>query len=296
MSQKTLVVMAAGAGSRFGGPKQTTPVGPNGEWLPDYALFDAIRAGFGRAVFIIREELRSEFETLKARVGDRLPIDFVTQQVDDIPKKFNPAQRTKPWGTGQAVLTVRNTVETPFVIMNADDFYGTDAYRQGAAACDVAASAGAATVVAMRLDNTLSPHGPVKRGWCQTSNGKVTHIEEVMGIGRKGDRLEAAGRHAGVHFTGSELVSMNFWVFPPLLFDLLGSKFNDFLETSAGDPESEFLLPEVVNELIAEGHLDVLATETPGPWFGLTYRDDLPEVISGLASLTATGVYPKPLW
>ena len=294
--QKALVVMAAGAGSRFGGPKQTTPVGPGGEWLPDYALFDAIRAGFTRAVFIIREELRPEFDALKSRVGSRLPIDLVTQRLDDIPPGFSPAPRSKPWGTGQAVLTVRDIVKTPFVIMNADDFYGADAYLQGAEACAVADSKGSATVVAMRLDRTLSPHGPVKRGWCQTANGRVTRVEEVMGIGRKGDRLEAAGKHAGIHFNGSELVSMNFWVFAPSLFDQLGSKFKAFLKKSAGDADAEFLLPEVVNELIAEGQMEVLARETPGPWFGLTYRDDLPEVISGLAALTEKGTYPQPLW
>jgi hypothetical protein len=148
----------------------------------------------------------------------------------------------------------------------------------------------------MRLDRTLSPHGPVKRGWCQTANGRVTRVEEVMGIERQGDRLEASGRHAGMHFDGSELVSMNFWVFPTSIFTHLESKFREFLEASAGDPDAEFLLPEVVNEAIAERKLDVLAKETPGPWFGLTYRDDLPEVTAGLSALTEKGIYPSALW
>jgi len=292
----SLVVMAAGAGSRFGGPKQTTPVGPNGEWLPEYAIFDALRAGFDRIVFIIRDELRSDFEALRARVGSRVPIDLVSQRLDDLPAGFVATRRDKPWGTGQAVLTVRDTVTTPFAIMNADDFYGRDAYQQGSEACVVAANEGAASVVAMRLDRTLSPFGPVKRGWAQTADGKVTRLEEVMGIERRGDKLAAVGKHEQVAFTGSELVSMNFWVFPPSIFGQLNDKFVEFLRTHAANPEAEFLLPEVVNELIAEEELDVLAREAPGPWFGLTYREDLPEVTEGLRKLTSQGVYPSPLW
>ena len=293
---KTLVVMAAGAGSRFGGPKQTTPVGPNGEWLLDYALFDAVRAGFGRAVFIIRQELTPDFERLRTHVGDAIAIDLAVQRLEDLPAGVSVAGRTKPWGTGHAVLSVRDLVTTPFAIMNADDFYGTDAYRQGALACDMAGRDGTASVIAMRLDRTLSPFGPVKRGWCQTRDGRVARLEEVMGIARAGDRLVGEGAHAGVTFDGSELVSMNFWVFAPTIFSLLSRKFDTFLAAYRGGDESEFLLPEVVNELIAEGRLDVLATETRGPWFGLTYRDDLPEVTEGLRALVQRGVYPRKLW
>jgi len=292
----SLVVMAAGAGSRFGGPKQTTPVGPNGEWLPEYAIFDALRAGFDRVVFIIRDELKPDFEALRARVGDRVPIELVNQRLDDLPPGFVATRREKPWGTGHAVLTVRDLVTTPFAIMNADDFYGPDAYQQGSEACAAAAREGVASVVAMRLDRTLSPFGPVKRGWAQTENGKVTRLEEVMGIERRGEKLVALGKHDQVAFNGSELVSMNFWVFPPSIFGQLNEKFVDFLRTHAANPEAEFLLPEVVNELIADEQLEVRAREAPGPWFGLTYREDLPEVTEGLGRLTAQHVYPAPLW
>ena len=293
---KTLVVMAAGAGSRFGGPKQTTPVGPHGEWLLEYAMFDALRAGFDRAVFIIRDELEPEFRDLLARTSGRLKSDLVSQRLTDLPAGFEPGDRTKPWGTGQAVLTVRDLVTTPFAIMNADDFYGRGAYEEGARACDEAARRGVSTVVAMRLDRTLSPHGPVKRGWCQTQDGRVVRLEEVMGIERRAGRFEAAGKHAGVAFDGSELVSMNFWVFPPSIFGLLEAKFVSFIESNVRDPKSEFLLPEVVNELIDDRRLEVRATEAPGPWFGLTYREDLPEAAAGLADLTTKGVYPDSLW
>ena len=289
---KTLVVMAAGAGSRFGGPKQTTPVGPHGEWLLEYAMFDAARAGFDRAVFIIRDELEMDFRQLLEGTSGRLKPDLVSQRVSDLPAGFSAGERTKPWGTGQAVLTVRNLVDTPFAIMNADDFYGRGAYEEGARACDVAARTGASTVVAMRLDRTLSPHGPVKRGWCQTKDGKVMRLEEVMGIERRNGKFEAAGKHATVPFNGTELVSMNYWVFPPSIFGLLGQKFDAFLKAHGSDPNSEFLLPEVVNELIDEGRLEVQAKEAPGPWFGLTYREDLPEAAAGLVDLTRQGVYP----
>ena len=291
---RTLVVMAAGAGSRFGGPKQTTPVGPGGEWLPEYALFDAARAGFDRAVCVIRAELEPEFRALAARAKGTIDVTWIAQRLDDLPRGFRAGARQKPWGTGQALLTVRDVVSTPFAIMNADDFYGAEAYRQGATAADTAAASGAASVIAMRLDRTLSPYGPVKRGWCQTRDGRVTRVEEVMGIAREGDALVARGRHAGILFDGSELVSMNFWVFAPSIFKMLAEKFEAFLDTHAAESEAEFLLPEVVNELIAEERLEVLAREAPGPWFGLTYKEDLNEVQQGLAKHAAAGVYQTP--
>jgi UTP-glucose-1-phosphate uridylyltransferase len=293
---KTLVVMAAGAGSRFGGPKQTTPVGPHGEWLLEYALFDAARAGFDRAVCIIREELRADFDALSTRASRVIPTTAVAQRLDDLPSGFSGAGRSKPWGTGQAVLSARTVVHEPFAIMNADDFYGSQAYQEGARAAELARTAGVATVVAMRLDQTLSPFGPVKRGWCQTQDGKVARLEEVMGIAREGECLHAVGRHADVVFDGSELVSMNFWVFAPAIFGLLETKFDAFLRAAGSDPDAEYLLPEVVNELIAEGQLEVRASEAPGPWFGLTYQEDLAEVKSGLAALTERGVYPAQLF
>jgi UTP-glucose-1-phosphate uridylyltransferase len=292
-----LVVMAAGAGSRFGGPKQTAAVGPNGEWLLEYAVFDARRAGFGRVVLIIREELRPQFNELIDRLmREGIDVRVAYQRIEDIPGGVNPAARTKPWGTGHAVLTARHEVDSPFAIMNADDFYGADAYRQGAAAAGAAADRGVSTVVAMRLERTLSEHGPVKRGWCQTEGDRVTRLEEVMGIEKTGGRYSAAGKHASVTFTGQELVSMNFWVFPPAVFSLLGGKFDTFLAKSATDPGAEFLLPEAINELIAEGRMDLRAVDAPGPWFGLTYQEDRPAVEAGLVELARKGVYPSPLW
>jgi UTP-glucose-1-phosphate uridylyltransferase len=194
------------------------------------------------------------------------------------------------------VLAARHDVDGPFAIMNADDFYGAESYQQGALAARAAAERGTSTVVAMRLERTLSEHGPVKRGWCQTNGDRVTHLEEVMGIEKKDGRYQAVGKHASVAFTGRELVSMNFWVFPPAIFAQLRSKFDTFLVSQAGDPKSEFLLPEAINELIDEGKADLRAVDAPGPWFGLTYQDDRPAVEAGLVALTKQGVYPSPLW
>lgn len=289
--------MAAGSGSRFGGPKQTAAVGPQGEWLLDFAVFDARRAGFGPVVLIIREELQPQFDELIAKFKTHgIDVRVAYQRQDDVPEGVTAAARTKPWGTGHAVLTARHAVDRPFAIMNADDFYGRDAYVQGATACRAAGERGVSTVVGMRLARTLSEHGPVKRGWCQTNGDRVTRIEEVMGIEKQGGGYQAAGKHASVPFTGQELVSMNFWVFPPAVFDLLGGKFEAFLKAHASDPASEFLLPEAINELIDESRMDLRAVDAPGPWFGLTYKEDRPAVEAGLVELTKQGVYPSPLW
>ncbi len=231
LMEKTLVIMAAGAGSRFGGPKQTTPVGPQGEWLLEYALFDAARAGFDRAVCIIRDELEPDFRRLAGKVGSGASRRAASRSAwTTFPPGSRPAGRAKPWGTGHAVLTVRDVVRTPFAIMNADDFYGADAYRLGAEAADLAGAEGVASVIAMRLDRTLSPYGPVKRGWCQTRDG--TRDPARGSDGHRPARRPPRRRRAGMPsttFDGSELVSMNFWVFPPSVFSLLATKFEAFL-------------------------------------------------------------------
>ena len=296
-SQPALVVMAAGAGSRFGGPKQTAAVGPKGEWLLEFAVFDARRAGFGRVVLIIREELRPQFEELIDRLTQhRIDVRVAYQRTEDVLAGTPAAPREKPWGTGHAVLAARREVDGPFAIMNADDFYGAEAYARGAAAARAAADTGVSTVVGMRLERTLSEHGPVKRGWCQVTGDRVVRLEEVMGIERKDGVYHAAGKHAALTFTGRELVSMNFWVFPATIFALLGEQFRTFLSAHGRQPDSEFLLPEAINELVAEGRVDLRVADAPGPWFGLTYKEDRPAVEAGLVELATRGVYPSPLW
>jgi choline kinase len=292
----TLVVMAAGAGSRFGGPKQMTPIGPAGEWLLEFGLFDAHRAGFRRAVLIIRDEYADDFERRLHAVRRYLDLTFVAQRLEDLPEGTNAGTRTKPWGTGHAVLSARHAIDGPFAIINADDFYGAAAYRLAAEACPVAASTGVATVVGMRLDRTVSPHGPVKRGWCRIHGERVTGIEEVTDIACREGRLTGVGRAGHYDFSGDEIVSMNFWVFPHGVLRDLARRFDRFLAEAGRDPASEFLLPEAVNSLIADGVLHLRRVEAPGPWFGMTYREDQPAVGEGLAELVRQGVYPTPLW
>jgi UTP-glucose-1-phosphate uridylyltransferase len=288
--------MAAGVGSRFGGPKQTMPIGPAGEWLLEFGIFDARRAGFGRVVLVIRDELAETFEQRLEAIAPDLDVALVSQRVDDLPAGVSAGARTKPWGTGHAVLSVRNSIESSFAIMNADDFYGTRAFELAADACARAARTGAATVVGMRLDRTLSPHGPVTRGWCQIAGDRVLRIEEVMDIERGDSALSGAGREGRLVFDGDEMVSMNFWVFPQSIFASLSAKFDAFLARAGQDPSAEFLLPEVVNDLIADGALNLGGVEAPGPWFGLTHREDHPGVAAGLAALVGAGIYPSPLW
>lgn len=295
-SGAALVIMAAGAGSRFGGPKQMTPIGPHGEWLLEFAIFDARRAGFSRVVLIVREEFEAEFRARLGRLETAIEIAIVHQRLDDVPVRFRALERTKPWGTGQAVLAARHEIRTPFAIVNADDFYGRSAYVAAAHAARRAREDGVATVVGMRLTNTLSPHGPVKRAWCHADGGRVTWIEEVMGIERRDGALRGTGSRGDVPFDGSELVSMNFWVFPPAVFGLLAGEFERFLDRHGADDRSEFLLPDGIGSLIADGRLTLEIVETPGPWFGLTYREDFDAVAVGLRHLTERGDYPSSLW
>jgi NDP-sugar pyrophosphorylase family protein len=288
--------MAAGAGSRFGGPKQVAAVGPNGERLFDFAVFDARRAGFGAVVVVVGEDLEREFSSIAAGLTPHVPTRVVVQRQDDLPEWFASPARAKPWGTGHAVLAARGVLDGPFAVVNADDFYGADAYRHAVDACRAADERGVSTVVAMRLDRTLSPHGPVTRGVCVTDAGHVTRLEEVHDIVRQ--TSGAAGTHLGQprRLTGSELVSMNFWVFPRTILSPLWAGFEAFLRQQGGDATGEYRLPEAVSALVARGATELRVVETAGPWFGLTHADDRDAVARGLRELGQRGVYPQPLW
>ncbi|MGE5834570.1 MAG: nucleotidyltransferase family protein [Acidobacteriota bacterium] len=293
-----LVVMAAGAGSRYGGPKQLAPVGAHGERLFEYAIFDASRSGFGRVVFVVRAEHEREFEAIAATLASRAPVDVdvVVQRLDDLPGAFRSLQRVKPWGTGHALLSARAVLDAPFAIINADDFYGRDAYGLAAHACGTAAPEGATTVVAMRLADTLSAHGPVTRAICTMDATRVIALEEIDGIARAGASI--AGTHQGRRrqLTGDELVSMNFWVCPPAILRALETEFELFLADHSRNREAEFRLPDVMSVLAARGVAELRAVRSGGPWFGLTHAEDLPAAAAGLQALAKQGVYPAPLW
>lgn len=288
--------MAAGAGSRFGGGvKQLAEVGPRRERLMDFAIFDARRCGVGRTIFIVRDEHQEDFRALGRQMGLGSDAVVAVQRLDDLPPGFAPGARTKPWGTGQAVLAAREHIDGPFVVLNADDFYGTAAYEAAAEACREA-ERGITTIVGMRLDQTLSLNGAVTRGVCETDGARVTRIEEVQEIARHGGKITGKAGGRTREFNGREIVSMNFWVFPAEMVGHLNRHFTAFLAKEGADHSAEFRLPDTVNALIESGDAEVRAVDTPGPWFGLTFAADRPEVVAGLADLTKRGVYPSPLW
>ena len=291
--------MAAGLGARFGGAKQFERVGPGGESLVEYAVFDARRAGFGRVVLIVGRDHAGAADALRRALPGDLDIVSVVQDPDDLPPGFTrPPGREKPWGTVHAVLAARSLVAAPFAVINADDFYGRDAYALAHAACDEAEETGAGAVIGMPLARTLSPHGPVARAICEAApGGWLTSLAEVHGIARVGQRLEGrttAGESR--RFTGDELASMNFWALPPDAVVHLSECFEQFLERDGGSLTAELTLPDAVGGLVTAGAMRVHAREAPGPWFGLTHDRDRAHVVESLAALVERGEYPEPLW
>lgn len=299
----TLLVLAAGMGSRYGGLKQMDPMGPNGETVLDYSVFDAIRAGFGKVVFIIREDFAEAFRnTVGARFAGRIEVDYAFQKLDDLPEGFTvPEGRTKPWGTAHAVRAARNVVTGPFAVINADDFYGADAYRSIARwFTETPAADGKAhySMVGYPLRNTLSEHGAVNRGVCQTdAAGLLTDVEEVVDIQRDED-----GQVRGTALDGSRIeisdtspVSMNFWGFTPEFFNQIEEHFVAFLREKGGEEKSECYIPTVVDDYIRQGKADCRVLDTTSSWFGVTYPDDKPHVVASIAELIAQGDYPSPL-
>ena len=287
-------------GSRYGGLKQVDPVGPSGETILDYAVFDAIREGFGRVVFVIRKEFEEAFRTqVAAKYAGRIRVDYVFQALDALPPGFAvPAGREKPWGTGHAVWCARDAVKESFAVIGADDFFGRDAFRQLAAflRAETAASAEEAApnfaMIGYRLANTLSENGAVSRGVCATGgDGFLTKVVEHTGI-----RREEVGADAGKKYTGEETVSMNCWAFTPEFFTGLNEQFEAFLEARGGELKSEFYLPEAVSEQVAQGLVTVEVRPTSASWFGVTYREDKPRVQAALAELVARGDYPAQLF
>lgn len=293
----TLVIMAAGLASRYGSTKQLEGVGPQGELLLEYSICDARRAGFTRIVFIVRQAIEAEMREFAKRLPSDLDVVFAVQDIAQVPSWFAiPEGRTKPWGTTHAVLAARSVIDGPFGVLNADDFYGPEAFVRAREACDVAAATGDASAVLFPLSATLSAHGTVIRGLSRVEQGRLIELEEVRDIGRSDDGL--IGRfHDGVRpLTGGELASMNFWVFAPAAMEQLASVFENFLREDGLRDKSESIIPEAVAQLMQKGQMTVRALSAPGPWFGLTHQADRDGVRQGLRDLTTQGVYPSPLW
>ena len=290
-------------GSRYGGLKQVDPVGPSGEAILDYSVFDAHRAGFGKVVFIIRKDIEDVFRSqISAKYEGLLPVGYTFQDIHDIPAPYAvPEGRTKPWGTAHAIRAARHAVHEPFAAINADDFYGRDAFARLAtflSGVDAAARPLRFAMVGYKLDLTLSDHGSVARGICQvTPEGKLAGVTEMTKLVRTPEGAENQEDPAApVKLTGTERVSMNLWGFTPALFDALEERFPAWLARRGAEEKSEWYIPFVVDEMIHEGAASVEVLPTESAWFGVTYREDKPFVTDAIRALVDAGEYPASLF
>lgn len=284
----TLLVMAAGLGSRYGGLKQLDPVGPAGETIIDYSIFDAMRAGFSKVVFVIRKEIEADFrETVGARFSPRIAVEYAFQELG--------CSRTKPWGTAHAVLVAADAIHTPFAVINADDFYGAQSFRL--LAQHFASNSGDDAMVAYPLRNTLSRFGAVSRGICEIdARGYLRTLVERTRIAANDELIRDTDSDGRITtLTGDELVSMNIWGFTPAIFPKLRAYFTRFLAEHGDSLGAEAFLPSFVGEQIASGSARIRVLRTSAPWFGITYREDQPRVAASIRALIANGEYPERL-
>lgn len=300
MIKPTLLVLAAGMGSRYGKLKQMDGFGPNGETIIDYSIYDAIQAGFGKVVFIVREYFMEEFKTLMdSKFGDKIELVYVTQELNNIPTgiEVHP-EREKPWGTAHAVWVAKDVINEPFAVINADDFYGSDSYKVLHSYFTEDHTDNYA-VVAYYLKNTLSDHGTVNRGVCYTNDDNcLTKVVECTKIQREKDGVVRYPNGDGTkkELGDDTLVSMNMWAFKPSYFDHVNKQFEDFLRSSGKELKSEFYIPTAVDKLINDGTLNVDVLDTNSSWFGVTYQEDKPIVMEKLNALIEAGAYPKKLY
>lgn len=296
----TLLILAAGMGSRFGGLKQVEPVGPHGEAIIDYTIYDAIHAGFGKVVFIIRENFADAFkEKFDAKLSGKIEVEYVYQELDILPKGFTlPEGREKPWGTAHAILVAKDAINEPFCALNADDFYGKNSYQVLADFLNTSKDNSEFAMVGYQLKNTLSDFGSVSRGICTIDDKQnLLKIEETTKIFRKGEAVISEKEDGSeTPMTGNESASMNMWGFKPSIFETLENKFIDFLKTEIDKPKSEMYIPSVVFEMIEEKNATVKVLEADSPWFGVTYKEDKPIVVRKIKSLIEQGEYPENLW
>ncbi len=292
----TLLILAAGMGSRYGGLKQIDPVGPNGQTILDYSLFDAKRAGFGKVVFIIRKEIEEDFKSVFAdKISKTMPVEWVFQEIDILPQGFKvPEDRIKPWGTGHAVMMASDKINEPFAVINADDFYGYDAFKKAVDFFDTDKEPTDYAMVAYELKNTLSDFGTVSRGICDVDEkGYLVSVTENTKIERDHSQvfnLEADGSKTVLD--ENALTSMNFWCFKPAFFNQLENHFLSFINNNINNPRAEFYIPTAVDALIKSNQARVSVLPNSGQWFGITYKEDKPLVIDKINKLTNEGEYP----
>jgi choline kinase len=290
-----LVVLAAGMGSRYGGLKQMDRIGPGGEVLLDYSVYDALQSGFDKIVFIIRRDIEQDFrDTVLARMDKKVNYELAYQQLDSlIPPALLRPDRSKPWGTAHALLCAADKIDAPFTVVNADDFYGREAYTVMGAHL----SGGETAIVPYKLDNTLSSQGTVTRGVCEVKNGYLVSVEELTAIEKKDGRIINTAPDGSLRELSPDTpVSMNFWGFNPGILDEFKKYFDSFLAANASDPKSECFIPKAADWFIKQGIVKIKSLPLCSQWFGVTYREDREAASVKIAGLIETGVYPAKLW
>lgn len=301
MSNCTLVIMAAGLGSRFGaGIKQLEPVGPNNEIIMDYSIYDAVQAGFSKVVFIIRKDIEEAFQKMiGSRISEHVNVEYVFQETSDVPEKFKSIERVKPWGTGHAVLCCKGVVNEPFAVINADDYYGKEAFVKLYNYLSADKSESGVLDLCMAgfiLKNTLSENGSVTRGLCSIdSDNCLDEITETYNIRRENGKV-LAGEDESYEISEDSYVSMNMWGCPSEFINVLEKEFESFLEESGTSAKAEFLLPIVIDKLLKNNKAKCTLLESRDKWFGVTYAEDKQAVVNSIRKLIADGVYPEKLW
>jgi UTP-glucose-1-phosphate uridylyltransferase len=296
----TLLVLAAGMGSRYGGNKQLDQIGPSGETIIDYSIYDAIRAGFGKIVFVIRRDIEDQVrERFVDRLKGRIKVDYVFQEITNLPQGVKVApDRQKPWGTSHAILVTESVIKEPFGVINADDYYGVESFKILKDFLIDDKDQNNYCIVGYKLGNTLSDHGHVNRGVCRVdSRGLMTNIVETRQIEKTKDGAAAPSPDGRVqHFTGNEIVSMNLWGFKPTCYHFLGEEFRNFLTRSGMDPRSELDIPTSVDKFVKNGQITIKILMSNERWFGVTYREDKPFVVDSINRMISKGIYPPSLY
>jgi len=295
----TLLILAAGIGSRYGGVKQMDQIGPSGESIIDYSVFDAIRAGFGKVVFVLNPKIIDDFKAIfEPRLKGKIETEFILQELHNIPEgiEFN-TERVKPWGTGHAVLVAKNYINEPFCVINADDFYGRHAFNLiSEYLSDLGNYETKYAMVGYKLKNTLSDHGTVSRGVCTAKDGLLTDVVERTSIHRKASDVVFDDEGHDQIIDADSVVSMNFWGFTPKYFDQSERDFKSFITENAEQLKAEFYIPLVVNNLVESGDATCRVLTSNDQWFGVTYQEDKPVTIEKISQLVEEGVYPESLW
>ena len=296
----TLFILAAGMGSRYGGLKQLDGLGPSGETIMDYSVYDALRAGFGKIVFVIRHDFEQEFrDKIISKYEGHVPVEVVFQDINTLPEGFSPnPERSKPWGTNHAVHMGKEAIREPFGVINADDYYGADSFRiLGDFLRSVKDRKNSYCMIGFNIENTLSENGGVSRGLCEVdSDGFLSGVKECHGIERKEGRLIQVEEGENVPFPENASVSMNMWGFTPDYFDYSEKAFVEFLKEHGNDLKTEFYIPSVVNDLINNGTVTLKVEQTPNRWFGVTYAADREATVAQFKKLVEEGLYPTPLF